>query len=75
MLAREKLNCSFNNCIVIGDNLVVTHDYQLLIDSGGVKINRIMSQDEYNLIHNIVSAIQGINEVTNRDVNSSSCDG
>jgi predicted cupin superfamily sugar epimerase len=45
------------NTIVIGKNICATKDYQLLVDVGDIKIDKIMNEQEYELISSVVKAV------------------
>jgi len=51
---------SFSNCIVIGKGLSAKYNNHLLIDSNGIKIDRVMNQNEQSLIADIIKAIEGL---------------
>ena len=42
--------------ILIGENLQTDKDYHLLIDRNGIKVDKIMTNDEYELIMKIIKA-------------------
>lgn len=60
----EDLNLSnkitTHHSIVIGNNLETDKNYHLLIDKDGVKIDKIMSKDEYNLVMNIINVMKTV---------------
>lgn len=50
-----------NNCIVLGDNLKTKHDYHLLVNRNGIQIDHKMSESEYQLIYNLITAMSPVN--------------
>ena len=46
-----------NYSILIGEGLFTDKPYQLLIDKNGVKIDKIMTKDEYQLIIDVTKAL------------------
>lgn len=45
------------NCVLIGEGLTSRHDFHLLVDSNGVKIDRTMTPEEKELITQIATAL------------------
>jgi len=43
--------------ILIGEGLHTNKDYHLLVDRNGVKIDKIMTKEEYQLIMDITKAL------------------
>jgi hypothetical protein len=46
--------------IVIGNGLISTEPYQLLVDRNGIKIDKIMSVEEYELLSQVLKSINDI---------------
>jgi hypothetical protein len=49
-----------HHSIVIGNGLTSTKPYQLLVDRNGVKIDTIMTIEEYELLHQVLKSINDI---------------
>ena len=52
-----KSKCYGQNSIIIGSNLSTDKDYHLLIDEGGVKIDKIMTIEEHALLSDVIKAM------------------
>jgi hypothetical protein len=49
-----------HHSIVIGSSLKSTEPYQLLVDRNGIKINKIMTIEEYQLLSQVLKSINDI---------------
>jgi len=50
-----------SNCIIIGQGLKTNKDYHLLINHNGVKIDKIMTLQEYYIISQLLLALEVVN--------------
>ncbi len=57
----ETANTAYDHhSIVIGNGLTTTEPYQLLVDRNGIKIDKIMTMEEYELLSQVLKSINDI---------------
>jgi hypothetical protein len=56
----NKVHHSVHHSILIGDGLTTTKSYHLLVDRKGIKIDKIMTPEEYDLLHQVLNSISDL---------------
>jgi hypothetical protein len=54
--------CNYNNCILIGDNLEATEDFDMQV--GKTLFGQLLNRDLYNMIHNHPVGFRQFVEIT-----------
>ncbi len=65
-MEKERIKIGLNkslgsNCIIIGQGLKTKKDYHLLINHNGVKIDKIMTLQEYYIVSQLLVALEVVN--------------
>lgn len=53
-MTKPEVKCS----ILIGDNLSTDKSFHLLVDKNGIKINKIITPEEYQVLSDVIIALQ-----------------
>jgi len=61
VIVGQSADSKYNNCILIGNGLEATEDYQLVIGNSVVKITRRMTEEEFELIYDTFRSITQFN--------------
>lgn len=56
-LGNQNIFKGFKNCIIIGENLNPSSDFHLLINVSDIKIDKVMTQEEYDLLFPVLNAL------------------